>query len=512
MESAAAGPLYRFNGFVLDLTRGTLSNAKGEELPLRRKSFDLLRFLIENRGRLLDRDTIGQAIWSDVTVTDDSITQCVIDIRRALGDREQRILKTMRRRGYVFDANVAAQENLPVRDKPSIAVLPFANASHNPDEEYFSDGIADDIITELSRSRALFVIARNSSFAYRGRSLDVRQIARELGVGYLLEGSVRRSAGRVRVTAQLIEAETGNHIWAERYDRHSSEIFAVQDEITSEVTAAIVPAVTDAEQRHALRKLPENLGAWEAYQRGLWCFGKAKPADNDQAREFYQRAITLDAMFSPAYAAMAMTYMHEGLAFGLLSLQETVKLTTGWARKAVEIDASDADAHAIMAWTTAIEDPTRQESWDSVSLALAINPNSSWAHAAKGALTLFTDQPSQARDMLSNALRLDPRGPISVLPLSQIAASYYFERNYQEAMAAARRAVSRYPESPLAYKWLAASLGQLGCCDEAREVLQMATELWPRSIALYASSRPPWFRPEDHEHMRDGLRKAGWQG
>ena len=276
MESAAAGLRYQFDGFVLDLTRGMLSNAKGEELPLRRKSFDLLRLLIENRGRLLDRDTIGQAIWSDVTVTDDSITQCVIDIRRALGDREQRILKTMRRRGYIFDANVAAQENLPVRDKPSIAVLPFANASRNPDEEYFSDGIADDIITELSRSRALFVIARNSSFAYRGRSLDVRQIAHELGVGYLLEGTVRRSAGRVRVTAQLIAAETGNHIWADRYDRNLSEIFVVQDEITSEVTAAIVPAVADAEQRRALRKLPENLGAWEAYQRGLWALWKSQ--------------------------------------------------------------------------------------------------------------------------------------------------------------------------------------------------------------------------------------------
>jgi adenylate cyclase len=405
MESAAAGPLYQFEGFVLDLTRGILSNAKGEELPLRRKSFDLLRLLIVNRGRLLDRDTIGQAIWSDVTVTDDSITQCVKDIRRALGDREQRILKTMRRRGYIFDANIAAQENLLLRDKPSIAVLPFANLSRNPDQEYFSDGIADDIITELSRSRALFVIARNSSFAYRERSFDVRQIARELGVRYLLEGSVRRSTGRVRVTAQLIEAETGNHIWADRYDRNLSEIFAVQDEITSEVTTAIVPAVADAEQRRALRKVPENLGAWEAYQRGLWYFGKANPADNDQARESYQRAITLDAMFSPAYAAMAMTYMHEGLAFGLLSLQETMKLTTGWARKAVEIDASDADAHAIMAWTTAIEDPTRQESWDSVAHAHAINPNSSWACAVKGALMLFTDQPSKARDMLSNALR-----------------------------------------------------------------------------------------------------------
>jgi TolB-like protein len=173
-------------------------------------------------------------------------------------------------------------QTLPLPDKPSIAVLPFENLSADPEQEYFSNGVAEDIITELSRSRSLFVIARNSSFTYRGRSVDVRQMARELGVRYVLEGSVRRSGSRVRVAAQLIDAETGNHIWAERYDRGLEDVFAVQDEITAAVVIAILPAVADVELRRALRKPPESLGAWEAYQRGLWHTAKHTLADTKQ--------------------------------------------------------------------------------------------------------------------------------------------------------------------------------------------------------------------------------------
>ena len=509
MESAAAGPLYRFNGFVLDLTRGTLSNAKGEELPLRRKSFDLLRFLIENRGRLLDRDTIGQAIWSDVTVTDDSITQCVIDIRRALGDREQRILKTMRRRGYVFDANVAAQENLPVRDKPSIAVLPFANASHNPDEEYFSDGIADDIITELSRSRALFVIARNSSFAYRGRSLDVRQIARELGVGYLLEGSVRRSAGRVRVTAQLIEAETGNHIWAERYDRNSSEIFAVQDEITSEVTAAIVPAVTDAEQRHALRKLPENLGAWEAYQRGLWHLGKFNAADTVLAQDFFERAIALDGGFASAHAALSMVFAFHAGVSGLLSFDEGLRLAGQQARRAVEIDSNDPEGQAVVAFWRGSAGQGEQ-ALRGLAATLVQNPNSAWAIGFNGVILVMLGRTSEGRAALFAAMRLNPRDPSAGLFPGWVAISYYLDGDYAHAVTMAHTVRERYPDYTNIYRWLAAALGQLGRRDEAREALEHAVA--SNLFEFHVRSRPAYFRPEDHEHLLCGLRKAGWQG
>ena len=268
MDTAASEAVYQFEGFVLDLVRGALLDAKGVEVPLRAKSFDLLCLFVTNAGRLLDRDAINQAIWSDVVVTDDAITQCVRDIRRAIGDVHQRILKTVPRRGYIFAATVTrggqqplavpTAEPLPLPDKPSIAVLPFANLSGDPEQEYFSDGLAVDIITALSRSRSLFVIARNSSFTYKGQTIDVKQVRRELAVRYVVEGSVRRAAGRIRVNAQLIDAETGSHIWAERYDRALEDVFAVQDAITEALTTAINPAIADAELRRALRKPPEN--------------------------------------------------------------------------------------------------------------------------------------------------------------------------------------------------------------------------------------------------------------
>jgi adenylate cyclase len=205
-------------------------------------------------------------------------------------------------------------EALPLPDKPSIAVLAFTNMSGDPAQEYFSDGIADDIITELSRNRSLLVIARGSSFTYKGRAIDVKRIARGLGVRYVLEGSVRRSAGRVRVTAQLIDAETGNHIWAERFDSALEDVFTVQDEITAAVVTAIVPAVADAELRRVLRKPPDSLGAWEAYQRGLWHYAKANATDNERAKEFLERAVALDPACSAPYAALARAYLDEVLA------------------------------------------------------------------------------------------------------------------------------------------------------------------------------------------------------
>jgi adenylate cyclase len=402
-------------------------------------------------------------------------------------------------------------EALPLPDKPSIAVLAFTNMSGDPEQEYFSDGIADDIITELSRSRSLFVIARNSSFTYKGRAVDIKQAARELGVRYVLEGSVRRSGGRVRVVAQLIEGETNNHIWAERYDRALEDVFAVQDEITAAAVTAILPAVADAELRRGLRKPPENLGAWEAYQRGLWHIGKANAADNERAKQFLQHAVAQDATFAPAYVAMSLTYQWQGAVFATLPLQECGPLARGWAEKAVELDPNDADAHAMLAWCNAMEginDGIR----DGMLLAVALNPNSSWAHAAMGSYWLFAGQPSQAREALLTALRLNTRDPLNAVPPIQVSLSYYFERDYANAAEAARRAVAQFPGMPLAHRNLAAALGQLGRTREAHAALQRAIEVSPTSFDLYVRSRPRWFSRDDHEHLLEGLRKAGWQG
>jgi adenylate cyclase len=402
-------------------------------------------------------------------------------------------------------------EDLPLPDKPSIAVLAFTNMSPDPDQEYFSDGIADDIITELSRSRSLFVIARNSSFTYKGRAVDIRQVARELGVRYVLEGSVRRSGGQVRVVAQLIEAATGNHIWAERYDRAVEDVFAVQDEITAAVVTAILPAVADAEVRRVLRKPPESLGAWEAYQRGLWHLGKATAAETDQARSYFERAITLDDAFARAYSNLAFTYIAEGAVFAERPADEALRLAATMARRAVDCDPDDADALSTLGfatWSTG----NRQEAHKWLSLVNDYGANSAWATGMKGVFLVWSGNGAEGRDAVRTSLRLNPHDPRNRLFASTIAASYYLEHDYAAAIEAATWAIIRYPAYPNPYRWLAASLGQLGRVDEAQKALGQAMAASRMSFDLHVRSKPAWFLPEQHEHLLDGLRKAGWQG
>jgi adenylate cyclase len=404
-----------------------------------------------------------------------------------------------------------SRETLPLPGKPSIAVLAFTNMSGDLDQEYFSDGIADDIITELSRSHSLFVIARNSSFTYKGGAVDVKQVARELGVRYVVEGSVRRSGGRIRVTAQLIDAETANHIWAERYDRALEDVFAIQDEITVAVTTAILPAVTDAEQRRALRKHPESLDAWEAYMRGLWHEGQGSTADHEMAKQFFQRAIELDAAFASPYSALAEAYVNDVATYATLSLADAAKLTAAWAQKAIAIDPEDANAQATAAYAAMLVGNS-DEAHEHLRLARASNPNSPSVLFSEGCLLLCLGDSRQARHSVLACLRLDPRGPRTASMMQHIAISHYFERDYTKAVEAARQTVARYPVFHLTYRWLAAALGQLGRAEEAQVALRMAIELSPQSFEFYVSHQPPWYRPDNYEHMLDGLRKAGWQG
>jgi adenylate cyclase len=520
MDVAAAKPIYQFEGYALDLARGALLDANGVEVPLRAKSFDLLRVLVTNAGRLLDRDTINRAIWRDVVVTDDAITQCIRDIRRAVSDVDQRILKTVPRRGYIFAAEVTVQHEqpiatfarvslpLPLPDKPSIAVLPFTNMSSDPDQEYFSDGIATDITTELSRNRWLLVVGRNSSFTYKGRAVDLKQVAHDLGVRYILEGSVRRSGERVRITVQLIEAENASHLWANRYDRNVSDVFAVQDEIAAAVIAAILPAVNDAERRRAVRKAPESLDAWEAYQRGLIHLSRfTSDAEIERAREFFRDSITSDPTFASAYAGLSMTYMRDVIWSARSS---PLSLAESWARKGIEIDANDSEAQAALSHSMGFAG-RHEDAFRRALLALDINPSSSWANYAKGQALLFSGRPSEAREPLLMALRLDPRGPITVHFMMLLMVSYYFERDYVRAAEAGLRLVLNYPDPPQPYRFLAASLGQLGRLDEARGALGKAMAN-PDAFWGYVSSCPGWYRFEDYQHVLDGLRKAGWEG
>ncbi len=396
-------------------------------------------------------------------------------------------------------------------DKPSIAVLPFANMSNDPEQEFFADGIAEDIITALSRYPSLFVIARNSCFTYKGRAVDVKVVGRELGVRYVLEGSLRKSGNRIRVTAQLVEAETSNHVWAERYDRELADIFAVQDEITEAVTIAIAPAVAEAELQRAMRKAPGSLDAWTAYQRGLWHFGKFSAEDFVLAEKFFQQAIDLDPTFAGGFKGLAMAQGQAAADFQLRSLTTIQNSVERLAHRAVALDNADAEAHSCLAQTLfwrgdcggALSEAER---------ALAMSPDLAIAHAQKGASLIFSGRASQGLASLDACIRLDPRNPYSAARLNQVAVGLYFCREYEAAIEAARRAIRSYPDYSNPYRWLAAALGQLGRTAEASEALDNAMAVAPASFDMRVHNRVPWMRPEDHAHMLEGLRKAGWQG
>ena len=511
-----ADTTYRFGNFVLDTNRGALLSVTGEEISLRPKSFALLQLLVENAGTLLSREAINRTIWANVIVTDDAITQCIREIRRALCDDAQYWVKTVPRRGVIFSGDVTSVYEItepqaaPVIDKPSLAVLPFANLSGVADQEYFSEGIANDIITRLSRSPALFVIARNSSFSYRNRALDVKQIGRELGVRYLVEGSVGREDARVRVHAQLISATTGAHLWAERYDKELSGVFVVQDEIAAAVAAAILPVMSDAEQQRALHLPPNQLGAWETYQRGLWHMSKFGGGDVKSARGFLEQAIALDNTFVAARSHLAMIYIEEGYIHATRSPAEAIELAERVALTAIEHDPGDAEAQATVAFATMVKGSNTNIA-ERLLLARANNPSSPWVNGVSGAFLVWGGRPAEGRKYLRIALRLSPRDPRNAWFWHQIVVSYYFERAYAKAAEAARRAIALHHGYPQPHRWLAAALGQLGGLTEAREALAQAKRASHAGFDLYVQARPAWFRPEQHEHLLDGLRKAGWR-
>ena len=514
MGTTARDTVYRFEGFIIDLARGLLLSNNGEEVQLRHKSFELLRLFVENPGGLVDRNRINQAIWPDVIVDDNSITQCVRDIRRALRDDAQTMVRTVPRRGYIFAAKVAAVVDHPetrsqavappLPDRPSIAVLAFTNMSGRPEQEYFSDGIADDIITELSRIRWLFVIARNSSFSYKGSNTDVKRIGRELGVRYVLEGSLRRSGDRIRVNAQLIDAETGAHVWADRYDRDLSDIFAVQDEITASVTGVIEPALAEAEQQRVLRKPPERLDAWEAYQRGMWHFHKYTAEESQIALAFFRQAIALDPRFAPGHYGHALALQWDIWFFSGRPLSEVQGLPREEARLAVMLDDRDAMAHAVLAhilmwgseWDAAIAE---------ARTGYALNPNSAFIISMLGCVLCFGGHNEEALEHLQQAIRASPHDPLRWLWTMWIGAAHWNRRDFAAALEMNREVVRQRPGASQMHFLIASALALLGRLDEAQAAFDRAAAQFPDEIPRL-SDRWPWLRPVDWEIRLAGLR------
>ncbi len=403
-----------------------------------------------------------------------------------------------------------ALPTLPVPDKPSIAVLAFTNMSGDPEQEFFADGIAEDVITLLSRSQSLFVIARNSSFPYKGKQAALKDIRRELGVRYVLEGSVRKAGNRVRVTAQLIDATTGGHLWAERYDLDLADIFAVQDEITTSVSAAIQPAMERSERKRAVRKPPHSLDAWESYHRGMWHFAKVEVTEIGIARSFFRRSIELDPQFSPAAAALALTYLNEITLFRPDLRAINLPLALDHAVHAVTIDLTNAAGHAALARALWISG-RHAESLAKADIAVDLDPNSAAAYGARGGARLWGGFPRDAIEPLQTAMRLSPFDPLTPLWLHFTARARYWSEEYEEAIAVAHQLRHSFPNFRQPYNTLIAALGQVGRVDEAHGVMIEALARFGEPFRSFMSlplSEIRELRPEDREHLIDGFRKA----
>ena len=385
---------YLFEEYAFDTDRRELHRG-ADVVAVAPQVFDLLDYLIRNRERVVSKDDLINAIWNGRSVSDAALTTRLNAARSAIGDsgEEQRLIKTLPRKGFRFvgpvreaqgAAGAAIADNpiepprpaLTLPDKPSIAVLPFTNLSSDPEQDYFADGMVEDIITALSHFKALFVIARNSSFTYKGRAVDVKQIGRELGVRYVLEGSVRKAANRVRITGQLVDTATGAHLWAERFDGGLGDIFDLQDQVTESVVGAIAPAVEKAEIERAKRKPTESLDAYALYLRGLAkLYQFASRQANDEALRLFNSAIELDPDFASAYGRAALCYVC-AKANGWISVTANeIAEVTRLAQRAVELGKDDAIALAASGWALAYVVRDLEVGAALIDRALVLNSN-----------------------------------------------------------------------------------------------------------------------------------------
>jgi adenylate cyclase len=525
--------MFQFQGYTLDVLRGSLSFGE-REVELRPKSFEVLRYLVENAGRLVTKEEIIKTVWPNVVVTDESLTRCVSEVRRALGDGDQTIIKTIPRRGYRLATPVSqlgmgcavappiagaqaedrsvgsdagGRPDPPIPDRPSIAVLPFANFSGDPQQEYFCDGITEDIITELSRFSELFVIARNSTFRYKGKTVDVRQIGRELGVRHVLEGSIRRDGSRVRINAQLIDAATGAHLWAERYDREIKDVFAVQDEVARAIVVILAAYVKKAEAERTLLKPPASWEAYDYYLRGAEAYslnaGERTAASLQEARGLLEKSMSIDPGYARAYAMLAWTYVHtynqpwDGDYLNPATLNRAYEL----AGKAVRLDGNLPEAHAHLGWVLLFKGH-HDAAIAEFECAFALNSNFIDHRFAN--VLAHAGEAMKAIEVLQANIRLDPFRPMH---LGYLGHAYYMLGRYAEAVSPLRECAARLPNHQIVHLWRAAAYAQLGRFAEAEasEILR----IWPgftiarwKPIAVYRN-------PKDAEHLIDGLRKAG---
>jgi len=521
---------FHFADYVLDTNRRELRRSS-ELVAVEPQVYDLLLYLIENRDRVVSKDDLVASVWGGGVASDATLTSRVYAARKALGDsgEQQKLIRTFPRRGVRFVGLVHTQPDgdppaddaidqppedtqpplhlpLPPPDRPAIAVLPFVNMSGDPEQEYFSDGISEDLITALSRLRWFFVIARNSSFAYKGKAVNIRKLAEELGVGYVIEGSVRREGDRVRITAQLNDVATGSHLWAERYDRGVADVFAVQDEITEAIVASIEPQLYAAENFHAKRATPDSMDAWGLVMRALSHFWRVTREDYIIAQALLEKAIKIDPNYGHALGVLAAT--HAFCAYNGWADATSVPIAERAALAAIRADSEDPWAHYALGCVHVLL-RRFDDALAEFELALSLNSSFALAQSVYGLALAFSGRWEDAGAATARALRLSPRDPFAAIYNGIAAYAQFVGRNYEEAMRLAGASIRLRSDHVGGYRMLTASAAMAGQLDVATVALRELRRAQPNFSLAWITQNMPFKHEADREHYLEAFRRAG---
>ncbi len=525
--------IFQFNQITLDTAQYRLCTSN-DPISVEPQVFDLLVYLIENRERVVTRDELLDNLWKGKVVTDSALGARLKGARKAVDDsgKRQQVIQTIHGRGYQFIAGVKESktsksqekndvlttiETLALPGKPSIAVLPFDNLSDDEEQEYFSDGITEDIITGLSRFRELFVIARGSSFAFKDRSVDIIEVAEKLGAEYVLEGSVQKGENRVRITAQLIDGSTGNHIWAEYYDRVLEDVFAVQDDVAQTIISTLVGRLEEENRERAWKKKATNLSAYDYYLRGkhYWPDWRGSKDSKLRAREMFEKAMEIDPDYASAYIGLAESYIAEFWSSWTKNRKAAGVRAFKYARKALELDNSDSHAHLILASVYIYVKSNFELAGIQIQRALELNPNDYWNYCLKTKFALCTGDFEESIHWGNEAIRRNPFLPDDCL--HSMGFSEYFSQQYDDAIKTFGRLSTPGVE---VQGCIAACYAQLG---RDKDACAAATEFRDRADAELTGQRDwdtdSWrnywsgvynFKaPELLKPLLDGLHKAG---
>jgi len=524
---------FRFGDISVDTDRRELR--RGLDLvSVGPQVFDLLVYLVQNRERVVSKNDMLAEVWGGRIVSESTLTSHINAVRRAIGDtgEDQSLIRTVSRKGFRFVGEIRidnssedersthaakdvgartirATPELALPDRPSIAVLPFQNLSRDPDQEYFAEGVVEDIITALSRMRWLFVIARNSSFTYKGRTVDAKQVGRELGVRYVLEGSLRKSATRVRITAQLIDSSTGANLWADRFEGALEDIFDLQDQVTTSVVGAIAPRLEQAEMERAKHKPTENLDAYDYYLRGMASYYLRTRGGIEEALPLFEKAIAVDPSFASAYGMAAWCHAWRKINGWMTDPVRDSAQTEQLARRAAELGPDDAvalsrGAHAL---TFVIGDHDTAASL--VDRALALNPNLAGAWYASGWVRVWLGETDLAINHFAHAMRLSPLDPHSIGMQAGTAFSHFLAGRYDEASYWAQQALWEQTNYLTTLLIAAAGYALAGRSEDAKRITARIRKIHPTMHVANIKDWAPFRRPEHLAAIENGLRKAG---